>query len=126
MPHAETLPLRHRLGGPQSEGRFFRGASGSVAFADLRGGTSLGGRLSELAGRAVLLATLDQLAAALALIELDGIARRIVLCPPDLAAGHLSEIAANSEADAIVSDRGAADFAALGISLYIEADAIIR
>ena len=126
MPHAETLPLRHRLGGPQSEGRFFRGASGSVAFADLRGGTSLGGRLSELAGRAVLLATLDQLAAALALIELDGIARRIVLCPPDLAAGYLPEIAANAEVDAIVSDRHPADFANLGIPLYVGATCVVE
>ncbi|HMA75346.1 MAG TPA: AMP-binding protein, partial [Xanthobacteraceae bacterium] len=126
MLHAEAARLRHYLDRPHSEDRFFLGANSSVAFADLRGGTSLGGRLHELAGRSVLLATHDQLAAALALIELDGVARRIVLCPPDLAAGHLSEIAANSEADAIVSDRGAADFAALGISLYIEADAIIR
>src|SRR5215470_16543811 len=121
MLHAEIRPLRHHLDGPQSEGRFFRGANASVAFADLRGGTCLGGRLNELSGRSILLATRDQLTAALALIELDGVARRIVLCPPDLAAGHLPEIALNAEVDAIVSDRDPADFANLGIPLHIKA-----
>ena len=126
MLHADTPQLRHHLEGSQSEGRFFRGASGSAAFADLRGGTSLGGRLGELAGRSVLLATHDQLAAALALIELDGVARRIVLCPPDVAAGHLPEIAANAEVDAILSDREPADLAMLGIPLHVRTAAIIE
>jgi len=44
-----------------------------------------------------------------------------VLCPPDVAAEHLAEIAANAEVDAIVSDRDAADFAALGIPLHVPA-----
>jgi acyl-coenzyme A synthetase/AMP-(fatty) acid ligase len=127
MPHAETSRrLRHYLEGPQSAGRFLHGANGSVALADLRGGTSLGGRLEELAGRSVLLAARDQLPAALALIELDGVARRVVLCPPDMTAGHLPEIAANAEVDAIVSDRNAADFAGLGIALHIGATSVIR
>lgn len=125
MLHADTPQLRHHLEGPQSEGRFFRGASGSAAFADLRCGTSLGGRLNELAGRSVLLATHDQLAAALALIELDGVARRIVLCPPDVAAGHVPEIAANAEVDAILSDREPADLAMLGIPLHVRTAAAI-
>jgi len=37
----------------------------------------------------VLVSTSDQLAAALALIELDGIARRLVLCPSDFDRAHL-------------------------------------
>jgi acyl-coenzyme A synthetase/AMP-(fatty) acid ligase len=45
----------------------------------------------------------------------------VVLCPPDLAAAHLPEIAANAEADAIVSDRDPTDFAALGIPLHVRA-----
>jgi len=126
MLHAETLPLRHHLEGPQSAGRFFLGESRNVAFADLLGGTSLGGRLNELAGRSVLLATRDQLAAALALVELDGVARRMVLCPPDVAAGHLPEIAANAEVDAIVSDRDPADFATLGIPLHVGAAPVVE
>ncbi len=124
MRHAETAPrLRHYLETPQP--RFLHGAGASVALAGLRTGTSLGSRLSELNGRSVLLAARDQLPAALALIELDGVARRVVLCPPDLAAAHLPEIAANAEADAIVSDRDPADFAALGIPLQVEATSVI-
>jgi len=121
MLQTETRPLRHHLEGQQAAGRYFWGANGNVAFADLCGGTSLAGHLNELAGRSVLLAARDQLAAAVALIELDGVARRMVLCPPDVAAEHLAEIAANAEVDAIVSDRDAADFAALGIPLHVPA-----
>src|SRR5579871_6674087 len=124
MRHAETAPrLRHYLETPQP--RFLHGAGASVALAGLRTGTSLGSRLSELNGRSVLLASHDQLPAALALIELDGVARRIVLCPPDLAPAHLQEIAANAEADAVVSDRDPSEFAALRIPLHVRATSVI-
>jgi acyl-CoA synthetase (AMP-forming)/AMP-acid ligase II len=127
MRHAETSPrLRDYIETQRQGERFFHGAGGTVALADLRAGTSLGGRLQELAGRSVLLATRDQLPAALALIELDGIARRVVLCPPDLAAAHLPEIAANAEADAIVSDRDPSGFAALGIPLHVRAASALQ
>jgi len=127
MLHAETARrLRHHLNGPQSAGRFLHSANGSANLADLLGGTSLGGRVEELAGCSVLLAVRDQLPAALALIELDGVARRIVLCPPDTAAAHLPEIATNAEVDAIVSDRNPAEFASLGIAVHVEATAVIR
>ncbi|MBV9246806.1 MAG: long-chain fatty acid--CoA ligase, partial [Methylobacteriaceae bacterium] len=43
----------------------------SVGLGQIAEGTSLGGRLDELRGRAVLVATGDQLTTALALIELD-------------------------------------------------------
>jgi acyl-coenzyme A synthetase/AMP-(fatty) acid ligase len=127
MRHVEaTRKLRHYLEARQPAERFLHGASGSVALADLRSGTSLGGRLEELGGRSILLAARDQLPAALALIELDGVAGRVVLCPPDLSVEHLPEIAANAEADAIVSDRDAADFASLGIPLHVETTPVIR
>jgi acyl-coenzyme A synthetase/AMP-(fatty) acid ligase len=57
-----------------------------------------------LRARSVLVVTQDQLTAALALIELDGIARRLVVCPPGLSPEHLPVIAANAEVDAVVSD----------------------
>ena len=127
MRHAETSPrLRDYIETQQQGERFLHGAGASVALADLHAGTSLGGRLQELAGRSVLLAARDQLPAALALIELDGVARRVVLCPPDLAAAHLPEIAANAEADAIVSDQNPSDFAALGIPLHVRAASAVE
>ncbi|HUB94704.1 MAG TPA: AMP-binding protein, partial [Stellaceae bacterium] len=46
----------------------------------------------------------DQLAASRALIELDGIARRVVLCPPGVPDAHRAAIIATAEVDAIVSD----------------------
>jgi acyl-coenzyme A synthetase/AMP-(fatty) acid ligase len=126
MRHAETFPpLRHHLETAQPGEQFLYGAGGSVALAGLRMGTSLGGSLNELNGRSVLLAARDQLPAALALIELDGVARRVVLCPPDIAAAHLPEIAASAEADAIVSERDQADFAALGIPLHVKVTSVI-
>src|SRR4051812_13825053 len=90
--------------GDAASRRFIHGAQASVRLGDLAGGTSLGGHLHELAGRSVLIATSDQLTAALALIELDGVARRLTLCPPDLAPGYLPGVMKNAEADAVVTD----------------------
>ena len=97
--------------------RQLHGLATSVALADLANGTSLGGRLPELAGRSVLVATGDQLTAALALIELDGIARRLILCPPDLAIEHLPTVIADAEVDAIVTS-GQMDAGELGVRLH--------
>lgn len=127
MQQAEAVGrLRHYLEARQPPERFLHGANGSVALAELLNGTSLGSHREELAGRSVLLAARDQLVATLALIELDGIARQVVLCPPDLAAEHLPEIAGNADVDAIVSDRDASEFASLGIPLHVGAASVIR
>jgi acyl-coenzyme A synthetase/AMP-(fatty) acid ligase len=76
-----------------------------LAVRDLLAGSVLGGRCQELSGSSVLVATTDQLIATGALIELDGFARRMVLCPPDLPAQYLPSIIKSAGADAIVSDR---------------------
>src|SRR4051812_4598247 len=97
--------LRARLdNAPAGPPRWLWGAAHAVSLDDLRHGTVLGGRRAELAGRSVLLATRDQLAAAAALIDLDGVAGRLILCTPDLPAEHLATIAARGGVDAIVSD----------------------
>src|SRR5438552_13876938 len=88
------------------------GAEASVRLGELVGGTSLGGRLEELRGRSVLVTTRDQLTAALALIELDGVARRLVLCPPDLPVQHVTSVIAPAGVDALVSDRAALEVGA--------------
>ena len=91
-----------------------------VPLADLAGGTSLGGRLEELRARSVMLSTRDQLAAALALIELDGVARRLVLCTHDLAPEHLPQVMRDAEADAWVGgETGPGN--GTGISIRIDA-----
>lgn len=86
-------------------GRFVQDAETTIAVSDLMAGSALYGRGEELSGRSVLIATRDQLTTASALIELDGIARRIVLCPPDLPLEHFPYIIDTAEVDAIVSDR---------------------
>jgi len=84
------------------------GRTRSVSLAELRTNSTLGAHLESLRGRVVLLATREQLPTALALVELDGIARRLVLCTPDLTPAQLAEVAAAAEADAIVMEPGAA------------------
>jgi acyl-coenzyme A synthetase/AMP-(fatty) acid ligase len=85
-------------------GRYLWGAEATISLSDVLMGTSLGGRLSQLCGRSVLIATRDQLSAALSLIELDGVARRLTICPSDISYEHFPSIIASAEVDAIVSD----------------------
>jgi acyl-coenzyme A synthetase/AMP-(fatty) acid ligase len=73
---------------------------------------------ARLADRSVLIATRDQVAAVLALIELDGVARRLTLCPPEVIPGRLAEIAAQVDADAIVTD---IDLTGAGVDDLLEA-----
>jgi acyl-CoA synthetase (AMP-forming)/AMP-acid ligase II len=100
-----ALGLTDCGGGPRDT--YLSGTAASAALGDPAWGSSLGSRLEELRGRSVLVATDDQLTAALALIELDGIARRLVLCPPDLPRDHLPSVIVTATVDALVSDRGA-------------------
>jgi len=86
----------------------------TVSLGDLLRGSNLGGRLRELSGRSVLLATRDQLAAALALIELDGVARRLIVCPPDIPSEYLPSVIAKGGVDAIVSDHDVQDLGGRG------------
>src|SRR5579872_766179 len=97
MPHvAQTL--RDCLTNAQAD-RFFRDRAAHVCVNHLEHGTALGGRLAELAGRSVVIATSAQLTAALALIELDGVARRLTILPPDTAADHVAPLMARAGAD---------------------------
>jgi acyl-coenzyme A synthetase/AMP-(fatty) acid ligase len=84
---------------------FLSSVDAGVAFRDLLHGSALCGRGEELRGRSVVIATKDQFTAALALIELDGVARRLVLCPADFPPEQLSFVMDCAAADAVVSDR---------------------
>ena len=94
-----------------------QGPAAAIALADLARGSALGGRLEELRGRSVLVAARDQLTAALALIELDGVARRMVLCTPDLATQHLPGVIRDAEVDASVCDAHSAAEACVGVAV---------
>src|ERR1700726_1318173 len=105
MARAEAQPLRQRIGHPAAK-RFFWDRAASARVTDLASGTSFAGRLGELTGKSVLVATASQLTSALALVELDGVARRLTILPPDTAPDHLGALAACAEADAVVIDDG--------------------
>jgi acyl-coenzyme A synthetase/AMP-(fatty) acid ligase len=87
----------------------FHGRKESVALAELAAGSILNGKLESLRGRSILLATHDQLPTAIALAELDGVARRLVLCTPDLTRETLLAVAATAQADAVLVDEVPAD-----------------
>ncbi len=112
---ADSGSLRDWLIAGAAAGRHLHGRDGGVALGDLAHGTSLGGRLADLAGRAVLVATDDQLTAALALTELDGVARRLVVCPSDASPEHMPAVIADAAIDAVVTSNGACSH---GIALH--------
>ena len=83
------------------------GPGHSVRLADLAGASVVGGRLESLRDRSILLATQGQLTTAIALIELDGVARRLVLCTPEISAPTLNALAVIADADAVVVEGAA-------------------
>ncbi len=106
MPRNDSWPLWNSLDTAESlAGRFLAGAGATVCLSDVVRASCLNGRARELRGRSVLVSTTDQLTAALALIELDGIARRLVLCPSDFPPEHLPFVVDSASVDAIVSDQ---------------------
>jgi acyl-coenzyme A synthetase/AMP-(fatty) acid ligase len=84
--------------------RWIRASGAPVRFADAERSTCLAAPAAQLRDRSVVLATRDQLAAVLALIELDGSARRLILCAPDVTDDRLADVAGRAGADAIVTD----------------------
>lgn len=122
-PRADGGSLWRLLGDPAGLAkRWLSDQHARVSLAALARGSVLGRRLDELHGRTVMLSTRDQLPAALALLELDGLAKRIVLCPPDVSSTHLPGVMATAGVDAVVGDRAAA---ALGGEVFVPCGAAI-
>lgn len=90
--------------GAQPRARWIWGPTGAVRLARADAVTCLEARAPTLADRSVVVATRDQLAAALAVIELDGVARRLILCAPDVTPDQLAPLAVRAGADTIVTD----------------------
>lgn len=79
---------------------------GSLSLQALHTHTALDLPLTRFAGRCVVLAMREQVTAALSLLELDGVAQRLVLCPQDLPAEALASVARDAGADALLLDVG--------------------
>jgi acyl-coenzyme A synthetase/AMP-(fatty) acid ligase len=89
-----------------------------VTISDLNGGSCFSGSIVDRTrGRSVLVITKEQLATVLALIDLDGIVQRVLLCTPDLVA-YLPTIVAEAQVDYIVTD-GTIDVSRLGKPLIM-------
>ena len=89
-----------------------------LALARLATATGLGPVREALAGRSVLVRTARQIGMAQALVELDGLARRIVLCPPDLDPEHLPLVIEAAESDYVVTDEADDTLMRLGLPVW--------
>src|ERR1700733_6115274 len=102
MSPREIFALRDYLD-PGLKGRTLSDARHAASLTELSDHTCLKGRLAELSGRSVLLAVSSQFLASLVMLEIDGIARRMLLCPPDLNTDHLQALIDDAEIDAVVT-----------------------
>lgn len=75
-----------------------------VRLADLERATNVAVPLETLRGKSVLLLTKPQLPTVLAMLALDGIARRLILGLPELNEAHLPQVIADSGADFVFRD----------------------
>jgi acyl-CoA synthetase (AMP-forming)/AMP-acid ligase II len=105
MSEAGRTSLRDALAGFERAGLGdLIDSDGRVALGQTLERSCLGGLAAAARGRRVLLATKGQLAAALALLELDGVAGAMLLCPPDLSVAHRAVVAKTAGADLVVCD----------------------
>ncbi|MGY8635140.1 fatty acid--CoA ligase family protein [Bradyrhizobium sp. 14AA] len=122
MSPPDIIALRHYRG--EGKDRTISDARQSVSLTDTVEYSCLIGGPCQLSGRSVLLATSRQLLSALAMIELDGVARRMLLCPPDVDWERLPILVEQAGIDAIVTDRpvserGAGKCTVVGIDLPV-------
>jgi acyl-coenzyme A synthetase/AMP-(fatty) acid ligase len=95
----------------------------TVPLASLTRASCLAARLDALQGRSVIVAVRDPLTAAVVLLELDGVVRRMVLCTPDVPREHLPHVVLCAQADVWLSDspQNAAP-PGVGLDFAVEAD----
>ena len=102
-PLPEAANLAGRLQG-SSPGRVIATRDHVLPLDSFERASSLGPHLASLRGRSAVLFVRDMAKAAAALIDLDGCARRILLCPPVWELSRLESAARDAEADALVYD----------------------
>lgn len=113
------------VGAAAARGGALIGPERTVPLASLAGASCLGGNLDALRGRSVVVAVRDQLTAATALLELDGIARRMVICTPDLSPEHLPHVVRSAQADTWLGDAGgSAPPDGVGLDFALEAGTV--
>jgi acyl-coenzyme A synthetase/AMP-(fatty) acid ligase len=119
MSPREVFALRDYLS-PEQPSRAISDARHSVSLTNFLSHTCLDACRSKLLGRSVLLSMSGQLLSGLAMIEIDGLARRMLLCPPDLNPDYLDALISDAEIDAVVTDQPE-QWADRGIPLVVSA-----
>jgi acyl-coenzyme A synthetase/AMP-(fatty) acid ligase len=105
MPRADALSLLGVINPlERSSESFLADATRRVSLRELGQATNLDQPSESLRNRSVLLATVDQLSTVLALAQLDGIAKRIVICTPDLSPEQLRHAFDDAALDMVVTD----------------------
>jgi non-ribosomal peptide synthetase component F len=94
------------------------GAEHRIALVDLLQGSAIASGAENLRGRSVMIAAADPFLVALALIELDGLARRMTLYPPDFGLEHLPYVMRYAEVDGVVSDGSFLNGASIGTTQH--------
>jgi acyl-coenzyme A synthetase/AMP-(fatty) acid ligase len=84
--------------------RFLTDRDRRVALHELNGASALENERASYQGKSVLLLMASQLSCALALLELDGLAGRLILCPPGLTPAQLDDIIADTRPDVMLTD----------------------
>jgi acyl-coenzyme A synthetase/AMP-(fatty) acid ligase len=104
--------------GPAPPPGYLIGAEHRTALGDLLQGSAIASGVENLRKRSVLIASADPFLMALALIECDGLARRMTLFPPDLALEQLPYVMRYAEVDAVVTDGNFLSGAAIGAAQH--------
>jgi acyl-coenzyme A synthetase/AMP-(fatty) acid ligase len=103
-PLPKAANLAGLIGERSSRGRVIATRDHVLRLDDFERASSLGAHLASLRGRSVVLFVRDIAKVAATLIDLDGCARRIVVCPPGWERPRLESAARDAEADALVYD----------------------
>jgi acyl-coenzyme A synthetase/AMP-(fatty) acid ligase len=105
MPLPEPQTLRHLTETAEVEsGRFIADSAGRSALGDVLSLGTIAPALERFRGKSLLVWCKRQRAVIETLLQLDGIAARLVLCPTDFALEHLMPVIAEAAIDAIVTD----------------------
>jgi acyl-coenzyme A synthetase/AMP-(fatty) acid ligase len=108
MPRAEDISLWDltRRAAPLA-GRFIAAPGERFPLCQIETGSILDASLEDLAGKTVILRTAKQLSAVATLLELDGVAKRLVICTPELTSEQVLQAADLAGANVLVSDNTA-------------------
>jgi acyl-coenzyme A synthetase/AMP-(fatty) acid ligase len=118
MSKSDLLTLKGLIARAGGAGRRIVSRDYALPLDGMESASPFGVGRARLQGRSVVLNVRDMTKAAAALIDLDGFARRILLCPPGFDAAKLEAAARLVEADALVSDE---DGAPAGLDVAVRA-----